>query len=128
MTDTALRLRCQHLVTHEHGVLDDAVLVIAHAEIIGIEASGSPATEEIAGWVVPGFVDTHVHVTAHGLALTGLDLTGTASREETLQRLREHAAGCDDPVLWGHGWDQTRWADETAPTTAAAAAPASSTV
>ena len=61
MTDTALRLRCQHLVTHEHGVLDDAVLVIAHAEIIGIEAAGSPATEEIAGWVVPGFVDTHVH-------------------------------------------------------------------
>ena len=69
-------------------------------------------------FVAPAFVDTHVHVTAHGLALTGLDLTGTASREETLQRLREHAAGCDDPVLWGHGWDQTRWADETAPTTA----------
>lgn len=56
-----LRIRCRHLVTHEHGVLDDAVLVIAHAEIIGIEAAGSPATEEVAGWVVPGFVDTHVH-------------------------------------------------------------------
>ena len=61
MNETVLRLRCQHLVTHEHGVLDDAVLVIAHDEIIGIEAAGSPATQEIAGWVVPGFVDTHVH-------------------------------------------------------------------
>jgi N-acetylglucosamine-6-phosphate deacetylase len=61
MSDNVLRLRCQHLVTHEHGVLDDPVLVVAHAEIIGIEAAGSPATEEIEGWVVPGFVDTHVH-------------------------------------------------------------------
>ncbi len=61
MNETVLRLRCQHLVTHEHGVLDDAVLVIAHDEIIGIEAAGSPATQEIAGWVVPGFVDTDVH-------------------------------------------------------------------
>ncbi len=61
MNETVLRLRCQHLVTHEHGVLDDAVLVIAHDEIIGIEAAGSPATQEIAGWVVPGYVDTHVH-------------------------------------------------------------------
>lgn len=57
----ALRFRCRHLVTHEHGVLDDAVLVINHGEILGIEAAGSPASEEIEGWVVPGFVDTHVH-------------------------------------------------------------------
>ena len=59
--DRVTRVRCEHLVTHEHGVLDEAVLVIAEAEIIGIEAAGSAATEEIAGWVVPGFVDTHVH-------------------------------------------------------------------
>ncbi|MCK8675470.1 amidohydrolase family protein, partial [Rhodococcus sp. HM1] len=69
-------------------------------------------------FVAPAFVDTHVHVTAHGLALTGLDLTGATSREDALRRLREHAAGCDDPVLWGHGWDESRWPDATAPTTA----------
>ncbi|MBH0119264.1 amidohydrolase family protein, partial [Rhodococcus sp. CX] len=62
-------------------------------------------------FVAPAFVDTHVHVTAHGLALTGLDLTGATSREDALRRLREHAAGCDDPVLWGHGWDESRWPD-----------------
>ena len=43
-------------------------------------------------FVAPAFVDTHVHVTAHGLALTGLDLTGATSREDALRRLREHAA------------------------------------
>jgi N-acetylglucosamine-6-phosphate deacetylase len=55
------RLRCRHLVTAAHGVLDDAVLVVAGGEIIGIESAGAPAEQQIDGWVVPGFVDTHVH-------------------------------------------------------------------
>jgi N-acetylglucosamine-6-phosphate deacetylase len=57
----ATRLRCQHLVTSAHGVLDDAVLVIADGEIIGVESAEAPAEQAINGWVVPGFVDTHVH-------------------------------------------------------------------
>lgn len=61
MIEKTERLRCRHLVTHEHGVLEDAVLVIADGEIIGIESSDSPADTEIDGWVVPGFVDTHGH-------------------------------------------------------------------
>ncbi|MDV6292141.1 amidohydrolase [Rhodococcus aetherivorans] len=68
-------------------------------------------------FVAPAFVDTHVHVTAHGLALTGLDLSGTPSREDALHRLRDHAARHADAVVWGHGWDETRWPDPTAPTT-----------
>jgi len=59
----ATRLRCRHLVTAAHGVLDDAVLVVAGGDIIGIEsaAAEAPAEQEVDGWVVPGFVDTHVH-------------------------------------------------------------------
>ena len=57
----ATRLRCQHLVTSAHGVLDDAVLVLADGEIIGIESAEAPAEQAVDGWVVPGFVDTHVH-------------------------------------------------------------------
>jgi len=69
-------------------------------------------------FVAPGFVDTHVHLTAHGLALTGLDLTGAVDRDDALRRLRAHADACDDAVLWGQGWDETRWPDPTPPTTA----------
>lgn len=59
--EQATRLRCRHLVTAAHGVLDDAVLVIAGGEIIGIESADSPQEHQIDGWVVPGFVDTHGH-------------------------------------------------------------------
>ena len=66
MSEHATRIRCRQLVTAAHGVLDGAVLVIADGEVIGIESADShPATfrvtEEIDGWVVPGFVDTHGH-------------------------------------------------------------------
>ena len=57
----ATRLRCRHLVTAAHGVLDDAVLVLADGEIIGIESADAPAEDTIDGWAVPGYVDTHGH-------------------------------------------------------------------
>ncbi|QTD97274.1 amidohydrolase [Streptomyces cyanogenus] len=60
--------------------------------------------------VTPAFTDAHVHTTATGLALTGLDLSGTPSLEAALARIREFAAARpDDRVLLGHGWDAARW-------------------
>ncbi len=69
-------------------------------------------------FVAPGFVDSHVHLTAHGLALSGLDLTDTPDRETALRAVRAHADAHDEAVIWGHGWDETRWPDPTPPTTA----------
>jgi predicted amidohydrolase YtcJ len=37
--------------------------------------------------VTPAFVDAHIHATSAGLALTGLDLSGCASRAELLDRI-----------------------------------------
>ncbi|MCX3058726.1 amidohydrolase [Streptomyces beihaiensis] len=62
--------------------------------------------------VTPAFTDAHVHTTATGLALTGLDLTAAATRAEALTLVREHAiARPTDRVLLGHGWDASRWPD-----------------
>ncbi|QCQ91113.1 amidohydrolase [Rhodococcus sp. SGAir0479] len=68
-------------------------------------------------FVTPAFVDTHVHVTALGLQLTGLDLSTARSGAECLELVRRFAATRDDAVIWGHGWDDSRWPD-AAPTTA----------
>ena len=63
--------------------------------------------------VTPAFVDAHVHATATGLMLTGLDLTGCASMAEMLDRLGRHAAG--NGILLGHGWDETDWPERRPP-------------
>ncbi|MCF2128775.1 amidohydrolase [Strepomyces sp. STD 3.1] len=69
--------------------------------------------------VTPAFTDAHVHTTATGLALTGLDLSGAPTREATLTLVRDFAAARpDDRVLLGHGWDAARWPDGVPPTRA----------
>ncbi|WP_327322223.1 amidohydrolase family protein [Streptomyces sp. NBC_01210] len=66
--------------------------------------------------VTPAFTDAHVHTTATGLALTGLDLSGARTLVEALDLVREHsAAHSADKVLLGHGWDATRWPEQRPP-------------
>jgi hypothetical protein len=50
-----------------------------------------------------------VHATSAGLLLTGLDLTACSTLAECLDAVRRLAAVSDEPLLWGHGWDETRW-------------------
>lgn len=67
-------------------------------------------------FVAPGFVDPHVHVTALGLKLTGLDLTQARSLAECLDAVTAYAAAESDGVILGEGWDETRWAEGRPPT------------
>ncbi len=60
--------------------------------------------------VTPAFTDAHVHTTATGLALTGLDLSGAGTLAEALDQVRAYANGrTSQRVVLGHGWDATRW-------------------
>ncbi|MFF8772052.1 amidohydrolase [Kitasatospora sp. NPDC015120] len=70
--------------------------------------------------VTPAFVDAHVHATSAGLALTGLDLTGTPSLAAALAALTAFVAAAEQPggVLIGHGWDETGWPEGRPPTLA----------
>ncbi|NEA81311.1 amidohydrolase family protein, partial [Actinospica acidiphila] len=83
-------------------------------------ADGADEVVDLDGALVtPAFTDAHVHTTATGLALTGLDLSTAASLEDALARVREFAAARpDDRVLLGHGWDAARWPGGRAPTRA----------
>ncbi|MGN9817268.1 amidohydrolase [Streptomyces sp. SD11] len=66
--------------------------------------------------VTPAFTDAHVHTTATGLALTGLDLSDTRTLGDALARVRDFAASRpDDRVLLGHGWDASRWPERRPP-------------
>lgn len=72
----------------------------------------------VGGFVAPAFVDSHVHTTSTGLTLTGLDLRGATSLQHCLDLLTEYARTHPGGVVWGHGWDESRWPERTAPGTA----------
>ncbi|MEU5347687.1 amidohydrolase family protein, partial [Streptomyces sp. NPDC020766] len=66
--------------------------------------------------VTPAFTDAHVHTTATGLALTGLDLSDTRTLGEAIALVRDFAAARPaDRVLLGHGWDASRWPERRHP-------------
>ncbi|MEU4253558.1 amidohydrolase [Amycolatopsis sp. NPDC026612] len=67
-------------------------------------------------FVAPAFVDAHVHATATGLHLTGLDLTGVRDRAGLLSRV--HDAAVPGQLLLAHGWDETTWTDPRLPSRA----------
>ncbi|MFA5786647.1 MAG: amidohydrolase [Actinomycetota bacterium] len=66
--------------------------------------------------ILPGFVDAHVHLTATGLLNQGPDLTRCDSREEMLDALAAFHRLEPDGVLYGSGWDDSRWPQANPPT------------
>ena len=96
-------------------VSDEGVVAWAGSDPGG----GASETVDLGGaFVTPAFVDAHVHTTATGLMLTGLDLHGCASLAEALDRVERYArANGGRPVL-GTGWDESGWPERRPPTAA----------
>ena len=66
--------------------------------------------------VTPAFVDSHVHATSTGLALTGLDLSAAVSATDLLDRVTAYARTLpSDAVVLGTGWDETAWPEAVVP-------------
>lgn len=68
--------------------------------------------------VTPAFVDAHVHATATGLALDGLDLSAARSLAEALDAVEHAARAARGRVVLGTGWDEDGWPERRPPTAA----------
>jgi predicted amidohydrolase YtcJ len=77
------------------------------------DAADAPASDRvIAGegaLLTPAFVDGHVHATATGLALSGLDLHSSSSLSDALAAITEHVVATPSGIVLGTGWDETAW-------------------
>lgn len=60
--------------------------------------------------VFPGFIDAHCHFLAYGLNLENINLTGTASFEEVLNRVKNKGEANQSGWILGRGWDHNSWA------------------
>lgn len=103
----------------------DGMITWVGADSVGRALHPDAEVTDLGGrFVAPGFVDSHVHLTSTGLALTGLTLYDAVSRTDCLQRLADTVSTLDEgELLWGLGWDDSTWsgpepADGRFPTTA----------
>lgn len=99
-------------------VRDGVILWLGSDDIGRHEFPDAEYIDLDGAFVAPAFVDSHIHVTDTGLGLTGLDLTGATSRAHCLELIAAHVADHQSHLIWGHGWDDTRWPDNQVLTTA----------
>lgn len=76
-------------------------------------------------FIVPGFIDTHVHFLSSSYGLTAVQLRDAATREEFIDRIRQKAEslpagswileGYWDHTLWGGELPRADWIDEFTP-------------
>ncbi len=123
MTATTLLVNGRvHSPTHPYATamaVRDGVVAWLGSDDIGRSLFPTADIEDLdGGFVAPGFVDSHIHLTATGLTLSGLDLRTAGSRAQCIQMVADYAAAHPGRPVWGHGWDESSWPENAAPATA----------
>ncbi|MFN3510788.1 MAG: amidohydrolase family protein, partial [Tsuneonella troitsensis] len=77
------------------------------------------AVDGKGAYVIPGLVDSHLHVMGIGFGALTLDLSGTRSLAEAQAAIRDYAAkNPDRKWIVGRGWNQETWGLGRFPTAA----------
>lgn len=76
---------------------------------------GAKVMDMAGATIYPGLIDAHSHLLGYALTLDRLNLVGTASWEEVMERLAQWQAPGEGWVR-GRGWDQNDWAISEFPT------------
>jgi len=73
-----------------------------------VDAKGLP--------IYPGFIDSHCHFLSLGLKEDQLDLVGTNSYDEVINKVKEYSEKNKKDFIIGRGWDQNDWKNKSFPT------------
>ena len=81
------------------------------ADIVTIDGDGHT--------LLPGLIDAHGHILSYGLSLLRVNLTGTSSEQEAVQRIIDFQRD-NGKLDWiqGRGWNQVLWESNEFPTSA----------
>src|SRR5690349_24279237 len=87
-------------------VRDGVVVWLGSDDVCRDQFAAADVVDLAGGFVAPAFVDSHVHVTATGLTLTGLELRAATSRPHCLQLIAGYGTAHPGEPAWGHGWGE----------------------
>jgi predicted amidohydrolase YtcJ len=65
--------------------------------------------------IVPGFIDAHCHFLGLGNSLQQIDLVGTNSFDEVINKIIDYAKTHNSKYIRGRGWDQNDWENKEFP-------------
>ncbi len=97
-------------------VKDGMIVAVGKNDEILSKYTAAETVDAKGSAVYPGFIDAHAHFVGYGSSLFQVDLFGTSSWEEALERVKAFAEKHPDlPWIQGRGWDQNRWPGKTYP-------------
>ncbi len=92
------------------------VRTVERSEMARLLARGGTVLTLPGVLAVPGLVDAHAHLVGYAMGKREVELTGAATLDETLERIRSFAQQHpEDAWIVGRGWDQTDWPDKAWP-------------
>ncbi len=98
-------------------------MVIKDGKIIGLgqkevleNYTANEYVDAAGKYIYPGFIDAHCHFYNYGVDLQKLDLTGTTSYAEVLERAVAYEKTSATEWITGRGWDQNDWEQKEFPT------------
>jgi predicted amidohydrolase YtcJ len=98
--------------------IKDGIIVATGTDALILADYTAPEKIDAKGQAVyPGFIDAHAHFVGYGKSLFQVDLFGTTSWEEAVERVKVFAAAHPN-LVWieGRGWDQNKWPGKKYPT------------
>jgi len=108
-----------HFTTAESfAVKDGRILAIGKNDFILAQYQAKEMLDAKGETVFPGFIDAHCHFYEYGRTLQEVDLVGTKSYKEVIQRIRDFVKAHPEVLndkngrsnwIKGHGWDQNDW-------------------
>lgn len=96
--------------TEAMAVKDGKILATGTVEDLEGEFQFSERLDAQQKFIYPGFIDAHAHFVRYAQNLTRVDLVGTGSWEEVLDKVNNFSKENPEGWLLGRGWDQNDWA------------------
>ncbi len=92
--------------------------IIATGAMVEMEKTYDAKEKIDAGgkFIYPGFIDAHAHFAGYAMSLQKVNLVGTNSWDEAIEKVKQFAAENPDGWITGRGWDQNDWDIKVFPT------------
>ncbi|MBT8284878.1 MAG: amidohydrolase family protein, partial [Flavobacteriaceae bacterium] len=97
-------------------VNEGKIIAVGSNEEIQEKYQGDKVIDANGKTVIPGLIDAHCHFYGLGLNQLKVDLVGTGSYEEVLERVKYFQDQNPSNFIQGRGWDQNDWEVKEFPT------------
>ncbi|RAJ10493.1 hypothetical protein LX64_00095 [Chitinophaga skermanii] len=96
-------------LAHAMAIKDGKIVAITTDTTLDQVYDAKEVVDADGKFIYPGFIDAHAHFVGYAVSLLNVDLVGTKSWDDVIERTKAHAAKSDAPWVVGRGWDQNDW-------------------